>query len=307
MKRSAIPALSLALPFCLALLTGCASHDSTGRGPVTASGAPEPPTGGATPGRADYTYRLPIAAYSYSDAEYEVIESAQQVMARDCMRNFGLPYRPPGKSAPAAISDRRYGLSDMDDANRYGYRLPPQPPEPEPKLTADQKKVLYGSRSREIPGEKNGRLEYRGKAVPDTGCLGSSIKKFAEPYAYPAGVTAASNISTDSYKDSMRDSDIKSLFTRWSACMKEKGYDYASPMDPFRTPAFTQGEVTEKERKTAAADVTCKRSTNLLESWLDTETRIQKGMIRKHTKVLQRLKELHREKVEAARKLTGGA
>jgi hypothetical protein len=49
------------------------------------------------------------------------------------------------------------------------------------------------------------------------------------------------------------------------------------------------------------------RARTLLESWLAVETRIQKEMIRKHTKVLQRLKEPHREKVDAARRLTAGA
>ena len=51
--------------------------------------------------------------------------------------------------------------------------------------------------------------------------------------------------------------------------------------------------------------MTCKRSTNLLESWLDTETRIQKGMIRKNTKVLQRLEELHRQKVDRGQEVDG--
>jgi hypothetical protein len=307
MKRSAIPALALIVPLSLAPLTGCSSDDSPGREPVTAAGAPERSAGAPTPGRADYTYRLPIAAYSYTDAEYAVIETAQQLLARDCMKSFGLSYRPPAEAGSARASDRRYGMSDIEDAAHYGYRLPPQPPEPQPKLTAAQKKVLYGSRSAANGGAKNRKLEYRGKPIPDTGCLGSSIRKFAKPYEYPAGVTAASNISTDSYQDSLRDPEVKSLFARWSACMKGRGYTYSSPMDPFRTPAFTRGEVTQKERKTATADVECKQSTNLLESWLDVETRIQKEMIRKHIKVLRRLKELHREKVDAARRLTAGA
>lgn len=307
MKRSAFPALALIAPLSLGLLTGCSSHGSAGREPVSGSGAPQRSTGAPTPGRADYTYRLPIAAYSYTDAEYALIETAQQLLARDCMKSFGLSYRPPGEPASATASNRRYGMSNMRDATHYGYRLPPQPPEPEPELTAAQKKVLYGSRSTANGGARNRELEYRGKAIPDTGCLGSAIRKFAKPYEYPAGVTTASNISTDSYQDSLRDPEVKSLFKRWSACMKAKGYTYASPLEPFRTPAFNRGEVTQKERKTATADVACKQSTNLLESWLDVETRIQQEMIRKHTKVLRRLKELHREKVDAARKLTAGA
>ncbi|MFF7973632.1 hypothetical protein [Streptomyces sp. NPDC007905] len=288
---------------CLALLAGCASPEPTAQGPHTTRAAAGPsPTG---PGRSDYTYRLPLAVYSYSDAEYEVIESAQQILARDCMKGFGLSYRPAKKSAPGATSDRRYGISDMADAARYGYHLPPQPRDPEPKLGADQRRVLYGNR--DGSAGKRGKLEFRGKAVPNTGCLGSAVRQLARPHEYPAGVTAASNISSGGFSDSMRDSGVEALFAHWSACMKENGYDYASPLEPFRNPAFTDGRVTAEEKATAAADMACKRRTNHLESWLKAETGIQRRMIRNRIAVLRRLKTLHAQKVSAARKIIAGA
>ncbi|MGW0413039.1 hypothetical protein ACWDZX_17350 [Streptomyces collinus] len=107
-------------------------------------------------GRSDYTYRLPLAARSHSDAEYAVIESAQQILARDCMKGFGLSYRPVRESTFGATQDRRYGIS-----------------------------------------------EFHGKAVPDAGCLGSAVRKPAEPYAYPAGVAAASTISAQGFRASI--------------------------------------------------------------------------------------------------------
>ncbi|AGS72017.1 hypothetical protein HGI09_17760 [Streptomyces collinus] len=88
-----------------------------------------------------------LAAYSYSDAEYAVIESAQQILARDCMKGFGLSCRPVRKSTSGATSDLRYGITDMTVAARYGYHLPPQPRDPAPELEAEQRDVLYGKKS----------------------------------------------------------------------------------------------------------------------------------------------------------------
>jgi hypothetical protein len=291
----------VALPaLILLLLAGCASPGRTpAPDPATTRAAAAPSA--SAPARNAYTYRLPLAAYSYSDAEYEVIESAQRVLARDCMREFGLSYPTAKKSAPPVTSDRRYGISDRKVAARYGYHLPPQPADPQPKLGADQRRVLYGNRN---PGNT---LTYRGKEIPELGCLGSAVRELARPYEYPAGVTTASNISSDSYRKSLADPAVKALFARWSACMKGKGYAYASPMDPFRTPAFTAGRASAREKATATADMACKERSDLLEAWLKVETRIQRGMIREHLGVLRRLQRLHAEKVSAARKIVAGA
>ncbi len=253
------------------------------------------PPGPTAPGGSDYTYRLPLAAYSYSDAEYAVIESAQQILARDCMKGFGLSCRPVRKSVSGVTSDRRYGISDMAVAARYGYHLPPQPPDPAPELGAEQREVLYGKKP-----------AFRGKAVPDAGCLGSAVRKLAKPYAYPAGVTAASAVSAEGFRASTRDRGVEALFARWSARMKEKGYRYTSPLDPFRDPAFTDGRVSAGERRTATADMACKERTRLRESWLRAEAGIQRGMIRKRITVLRRLRDLHRRKVSAARRIVSG-
>ncbi|MFF4844009.1 hypothetical protein [Streptomyces collinus] len=298
-RAAARPAAPAALLALLALLAGCASPGPSSPGPPSpgpagtraAAAAPAP----SGPGGSDYTYRLPLAAYSYSDAEYAVIASAQRILARDCMKGFGLSYRPVRKSASGAISDRRYGISGMAVTARYGYHLPPQPRDPAPELDAEQRDVLYGKKS-----------AFHGKAVPDAGCLGSAVRKLAEPYAYPAGVTAASTISAEGFRASMRDRGVRALFARWSACMKEKGYRYASPLAPFRDPAFTEGRVTARERRTATADMACKERTGLLESWLKAEAGIQRGMIRKRITVLRRLRDLHRHKVSAARRIVSG-
>lgn len=241
--------------------------------------------------------------YSYSDADYEVIRSAEQILTRDCMKHFGLTYRPTKNPAPAVAQDRRYGLTDMDSAARYGYRVPPQQETPEASLTKDQIKVLYGKRSLGEGATKSPGLEYRGKKIPDEGCLGSAVLGFRRPYEDKAGAEVASRISTESYETSQKASAVRAVFEKWSSCMKQKSYDYASPMDALQTPAFLRGKLSADEKKTAVADVACKQRTDLPEIWFDAESSIQKEMIRTDVTALKRLGGLHQKKLSAARKI----
>ncbi|MFC8432796.1 hypothetical protein [Streptomyces sp. NPDC057253] len=302
MRRLAIPVLFLTL------LAGCTSPEPSAEGSSSASpSAPEAGTSPSSPGRESYTFRLPLAVYSYSDADYAVIQSAEQVLARDCMKDFGLAYRPAKNPAPAETQDRRYGLTDMASAKRYGYRMPPQQSAPEAKLTKDQIKVLYGNRSAPAAAAKNAELRYRGKKVPDQGCLGAAVLGFRKPYEDEAGAQVASRISTASYENSQKVPEVRAVFGKWSSCMKQQGYDYASPMEAMAAPAFLRGKVSAVEKDTAEADVSCKEKTGLPDVWFAAESSIQKDMIKADIKALRKLGELHERKLRAARKILAGS
>ncbi|WP_449350241.1 hypothetical protein [Streptomyces shaanxiensis] len=299
MRRLAIPVLFLTL------LVGCTSHEPSAESPSSGSpSAPEASPSPSSPGRKSYTFRLPLAVYSYSDADYEVIRAAEQVLARDCMKDFGLAYEPAKNPAPAEAQDRRYGLTDRESAELYGYRMPPQRETPTAKLTKDQTKVLYGSRSL---GADSTELTYRGKKVPAEGCLGAAILGFRKPYEDKAGAEVASRISTASYEDSQKVPEVRTVFGKWSSCMKEEGYAYTSPMDALDTPAFLRGKVSDTEKKTAVADVSCKERTGLPDVWFAAESSIQKDMIKANAEALGKLGELHEKKLRAARKILAGS
>ncbi|WP_158821074.1 MULTISPECIES: hypothetical protein [unclassified Streptomyces] len=283
------------------VLAGC-SAQGTPQGATERpadTGTAQPPGGRSAAAAPGWTFRLPMAVYSYTADEYATIEAAEQVLAKRCMAGYSLSYRPPERTAVAPGVDRRYGLSEQDAALAPGYRLPPsQPPAEAGDLSKEQISVLYGRRGSE---GRTGPLEYRGKAIPEEGCLGQSILDFRKDYEHPQAVEAARRISTQSYQDSMARPEIQAAFQKWSACMKEKGYTYASPMDPPSVGKFQEGPVTAEEKATAEADVACKRRTDLLNSWFAVESEIQQAMIAGDAAVLQELRELHRKKVAAAR------
>ncbi|MEY2231538.1 hypothetical protein [Streptomyces sp. BF23-19] len=283
------------------VLAGCSAQGTSQDGAVRPAdaGTAQPPGGRPSLSAPGCTFRLPMAAYSYTADEYATIEAAEQVPAKRCMAGYSLGYRPPERTAVAPGVDRRYGLSEQDAALAPGYRLPAaQPPAQDEELSKEQISVLYGGRGSE---GKTGRLEYGGKAIPEEGCLGQSILDFRKDYEHPQAIETARHISSQSYQDSMARPETQAAFRKWSAYMKEEGYIYASPMDPPSVGKFQEGPVTAEEKATAQADVACKTRTDLLNSWFAVESEIQQAMVSGDTKVLQELRELHRKKVAAAR------
>ncbi|QDY77571.1 hypothetical protein [Streptomyces qinzhouensis] len=294
MRRLAIPVLTLFA------LVGCVAQDADQEKPAgSASRAPAPHAPEPAVGTQDYTFRLPIARYSYTNAEYDAIEAAEHILAKRCMAGYSLDYEPPDRPPTVPVADRRYGVSDQSGAARYGYRKPPVPESKQgPELGRDELVVLYGTRGAE---KKTGPVEYRGKRVLVEGCFGQAIKGFRKDYDYPEGGETASRISIQSFIDSQKDPAVRAGIKKWSDCMKGKGFGYSSPLDLLKIKKFHEGPVTDEEKTTARTDAACKHSTGLLETWFAVESRLQERMIAKDAVVLRKLRGLHEKKVAAAR------
>jgi hypothetical protein len=244
-----------------------------------------------------------MARFSYTKTENSMIEAAQQVLTRRCLRTYGIAYEPtrPDPHAPEP-ADRRYGLSSASEAARFGYHPNSDAvPDERPDLPEGALVVFYGKRSAEPGG--GAKVAYKGKSVPRDGCFGQSVGKLSQEYDDPAGAAVASRIATGSYEESFGVPAMREGFRKWSACMRKSGFVYSSPMDPLTSSAFQGSSVSGTEKDTATADVRCKESTGLLDIWFDAEFRIQKADIGKNTAALEKLRTAHREKVEAARRI----
>jgi hypothetical protein len=162
--------------------------------------------------------------------------------------------------------------------------------------------VLYGRKStRDSGGSEN--LSYHGKKVPRNGCRGEAIRIMNKGHEYPAGSQAASEIANSSYTVSPQDPGATGVTRKWSACMKRKGYSYATPLAPIGDNAFLGPDISRRGKATAQADIACKKSTGLLDVWFSAESDIQAEMIDERLKILTRLQDVHAAKVAAARKI----
>ncbi|MEU0133462.1 hypothetical protein ABZ172_05400 [Streptomyces sp. NPDC006296] len=268
-------------------------------GPVNAS------TPGATAAAdgsdsADFTFRLPIAAYSYTEAQNADIGAAEDVLTERCMKRLGIPYTAVQAPEASRASDRRYGLSSAEDAARYGYHLPPKASfNPNKGLDAPTLVALYG-RSAGIEGTADPSLD-----VPPRGCRGEAADSLDEDHRYRAGAETASGIARRSYQQATQDSRVREAVRRWSGCMADRGYTYSDPMAALGDERFLDKPVTEREVETARADMECKAEVRLLQTWFSVETAVQKDMIADGSAELEKLKEAHAAKAAEAREVTG--
>ncbi|MEU3184523.1 hypothetical protein ABZ707_09970 [Streptomyces sp. NPDC006923] len=312
-KKHRIPAASVrrrapAAVYVLALvaLAGCTAESPVPAATATATGEAGPgSTGAASTAPVDYTFRLPIAKYSYSDAQNAAIRDAENVLTERCLRTYGIEFQVPPVPRRTGISDRRYGLSNAADAAQYGYHLPPDPPPYNPTrgLAGEEAAVMTGA-----PGgpTANETLTYRGMKVPAGGCRWEAARSLATGHEDRKAAGVAGDIANESYQVSIKDKRVQDVTRAWSACMKGRGFTYSSPMTALGDPKFLEKEMADGETATAEADIRCKKETDLLNVWFSVESEIQKAMIAKQSKTLDRLGDLHLAKVAAAQKITAG-
>ncbi|MFI5680893.1 hypothetical protein [Streptomyces cellulosae] len=285
---------------------------------LTACGGPSSPPAGHTPSAhatspipsardvpvlaGDYSGKLPIAAYSLTPAQSELIQSAEQKLEQKCLARYGISYsfvrQPQTRTA-----DRRYGLSSPKEASAYGYHLPPSPAVSTAPIPPGMLMVLMGE------GGKGGSTNviYHGKVVPKGGCRAEAVERVEGEYARPSISAAAGAIADGSYAKSMREPAVVTVFRRWSSCLAASGgYRYASPMDPLGVPEFAKRRPGAREIPTAVTDVECKRKTRLLPVWFGVESRIQAAMIDKQAPALSELLRIHRAQVAEAKAVLRG-
>ncbi|MFE2940760.1 hypothetical protein ACFXKG_17125 [Streptomyces sp. NPDC059255] len=259
---------------------------------------------------------LPLEGYMVSYADQVVIDSALRTLQTECMAEYGftvdLPR--PGVNPPASSNsmniERRYGITDRAQAEKYGYLLPPEQQkytaEQTPDLPNIQVEVLTGRTKPEPLAPPTGsdgaysgsgdqtkpaRAEYDGKKLHEGGCVGWAKRKLKLNES-DAGFVV--QLASTGISESRPHQPVEKAITKWSACMKGKGH---AASDPYR--AMEQGlggTDTDDSIALALDDIDCKEQTRLIEVWFKEESAVQKQLIKKNkdqlTAVERRMKEV---------------
>ncbi|MET7288402.1 hypothetical protein [Streptomyces sp. NPDC005573] len=238
----------------------------------------------------DFTHTLPIAKYEYSTTQERLIAGAKDALTRECMQRFGLSYHAPEFDTPETVPDRRYGISDPSEAERYGYHLAPTPRTVPVPPTDPSYPVLYGATP-----------TFRANAVPTGGCRAEAVRLWEKERPATEAADTAREIAVNSFRKSLSDPSVLKVTKQWSSCMKAEGYSYSSPLAPPHGFDLDTSTVSDKEHKVAAADISCKEKSNLLKVWFGAESRIQKADIEANRGRLAQLSIEHGKVEEFAR------
>ncbi|MFJ3939344.1 hypothetical protein [Streptomyces parvus] len=295
----------------LALFTaGCGQHEANNSQVVTADGTaeseaaapkvftenwpPSVPSAGLAKGMS-----LPLEQYMVSYADEIAVQQARDVAEIACMRRYGFAnWRTEdlGTSPPPADNasnmPRRYGLTVLLEAQKYGYRVPgsnrESTPPPEQEVP-DAGKVLQGA---ETSGEAR---SFKGKELPEGGCSGEVERKVGS-----LDTELVERLSGESFERSQQVPAVKAAMARWSGCMNARGYDVNTVWDASDLASANTPTASSKEIEIATAEVECKQETDLVKVWFTEESAIQRQLITDQKPLLDRAQKSSKSTLDAA-------
>ncbi|QCD59649.1 hypothetical protein CEB94_36235 [Streptomyces hawaiiensis] len=279
------------------------------------------PTSGLTKGLS-----LPLEAYMPSYEDQVTVEQAANDLQQSCMKDYGIDLTLPraGANPPPSDNDanieRRYGITDRAEAEKYGYELPPALQEYTRQTMRDlsgvEVEVLTGHTKPEplrpptgdkaaeplaAPGRstKPARAEYNGKKLKAGGCVGWSEQQLGLKEADPAFVA---QLAGDSLVLSLKDDKVIKVLAAWSSCMDGKAHKgLADPYKAMDQGVTNNGQPSPQSIALAVDDIDCKEQTDLVKVWSGVESVIQDRQIADNKSRLTGIKEQHDKERAAAR------
>ncbi|MEV0147987.1 MULTISPECIES: hypothetical protein [unclassified Nonomuraea] len=268
------------------LLTAATAACSTA--PATRPQVPVPP-----PGVEARELSIPFDRYNLSPSDIGVLEGAEELLVRDCMRRRGMTWQVLPQSAAEDVEPanrRRYGVVEPEMARLFGYHTPPDRP------TVARRAAARAGRMRSLSAKER-QAAYGEK----DGCLGQARAHLEQGTPKVDGALFNRLIS-ETFERSQRDPEVVQVFQAWSTCMREQGRQYADPLAAVSSRRWmTDGPASPEEIRAAQADVRCKVRTGLVSVWSAVERRIQDAAISAHPAEFRALQAAKDQQLAAAR------
>lgn len=238
--------------------------------------------------------RLPLDAYASTVAETHLVEDAQEILMRRCMKDRGMEWKTLPRVADQDTESpnlRRYG-ADEAEAVRHGYHPRPDPPSVIRRSRAwDARETLPAVVRRAAYGPS-------GKG----GCLKATDRQLVGDTA-PPDYHAFNQLTGTALETSRRTPEVRDALRGWRTCMAKAGFDYPDPYAAAGSERWETAEPTPVELATARADVTCQKSAKLVTVWAAAEARVQHRLIRQNADRLHEAKARKDRWLAAARRV----
>ncbi|MFC4010018.1 hypothetical protein ACFOY2_22510 [Nonomuraea purpurea] len=238
---------------------------------------------------------IPFDRYNFSTADIMILEAAEDLLVRDCMRKRGMVWEvvPPGAADDLEPPNRRrYGVVEPEIARLYGYHVAPDRPSVARRSEARERRMkdLSAAERQAVYGEAGGCLrQARGHIEQGS----------------PQVDTALFNkLITQTFEQSRRDPKVVQVFRSWSGCMRAEELRYADPLAAITDQRWLSGgPPTQEEIRAAQADVRCKVKTGLVSVWSAAEKRIQDDAVRAYPAEFRALGAAKDRQLAAARRI----
>jgi hypothetical protein len=187
-----------------------------------------------------------------------------------------------------------------EEPQRLGDQDPRLAGRPSPAaLSSDELLVLTGSTSATAEAPAPPGQTYRGRPIPERGCVGEAERALGAGAALGTA-TVVRDVDFQSVELARNDPRVVAAFSQWSACMRQKGHDYRDPWGPPNDRRFTGPRATPQEIEVATADVACKQRTGVVRTWFAADAAHQRSLIERQRDALERAREVKQAQLEKA-------
>lgn len=269
---------------------------------------PEPALGQVPVIRVDADVKFPLDAYRMSPEQRVTLRRSQDLVVRKCLQRLGLEMELPERE-PDTVEGRVIGVVDDAEAAKYGYS---DPETLEAVRKAEQSRKEQKPLPQDVVAAINGGGPNAPKKrdVPPGGCIGEARRTLGlalQSADKPGDENFLIGLSRDSTKLAEADSRLKDAWGRWSACMKEAGYDYADPWGPNGEQRFGGEDASPEEIATARADVACRTKHGVNGIWVAVRSAYQDRLIGDNADALKQHRRLVDEQLRKATEIVSGA
>ena len=285
----------LAVTVVAVLSAGCSGSD--GPSHVT-TGPSDSPWSNQAPDLVEKYGPSPLSAYDLQPEDAQTLVDSQEVLIAQCMADRGFTYetRPWTVSAdPTPRWDLFLGLTDGAEAQERGYQTrnaedfaaemarAEEEASANLNMSPDQvayNQALYGPRDTEIMLGRN-----PGETLTD------ADRNACEPWAWrqitPDGpvpdLEVSGKLAMQASSLAEADSKVQRAVIAWSACMANSGY----VLDRIPQPSPDPSGATPEAVKQAVADVGCKNSSGLTDTYITTLYAAEQAQVDSHQTELQ--------------------
>lgn len=317
--RRAIAKTNLAIGSAI-LLVACGAST---KGSSTTQTQPAPSVGAISKVLDANQLPLPFDEYLQNPQQLAAIQDAYRLLIDRCMQRFGygqfsMPTPPPNTGgwmagqAPSTRESGYFGVQSMAQAQRWGYHpaggiSASSGPPPSLNLTPQMAVIMFGGAA---PGQKfgPGGQNIGGQRVPQSGCVGEANFKLSGSVTPESVGDSQFAVSTDIETMARVEQDprVRGVFSKWSVCMKAKGFSYSDPLAADSDPQWSRTSMpTNAEISTAVADQKCRQANNVVGVWYAVEVAYQTQAIDQHSTEFAAIKQHIQDLLRAAAMATG--
>ncbi|MCF0077435.1 hypothetical protein [Streptomyces lomondensis] len=276
-------AVLIALPLLLAGCTGADREDPESDDRAEKQPSVKVPALVFAPPRIDSANDrpLPLDKYLVNPEQQSIITKAYARLVSDCMARFGFEYKIPtpqerrDSDAPTTRVSGHYGHQNSALMAKWGYHPEGGVPVSQsgaadsiPKVTAKQRVAERGTSDPRQSFGPGGQV-IRGRTVPNHGCIGAATERVTGTVdGELLDPQIAVNINLETMYAARQDERTRSVFVKWSLCMKNKGLNYKDPLAAISDPEWQKSlKPTAHELKVATADAACRHKENVVGVW----------------------------------------